>query len=324
MKYRTLPGTDLQLSAVGFGCWAIGERWWGDDVREEDSIGAVRAALEHGINWFDTAPLYGHGRADEVLVKALGARRHDVVIATKVGVRWDNEGMHAQSHLDPEFIIADAEASLRRLKLDVIPLLQVHWPCELGTPLEASLDALRRLQEQGKIRHFGLCNYDAQSFARALELAPVASLQTPYSMIRREFEQDLRGVVAPPGGAGVNTQRVGVLAYEPLARGLLSGKFKTLPSFPDSDLRARDHRFQEPAFSRIRPLVRALELVGQRVDVPPAALAIAWVCTRPGVSVAIAGAKRAEQVAQNVRAVELLTRRRIWQALSSYVDACRP
>ncbi|MCA9718245.1 MAG: aldo/keto reductase, partial [Myxococcales bacterium] len=272
----------------------------------------------------DTAPLYGHGRADEVLVKALGAKRHDVVIATKVGVRWDNEGMHAQSHLDPEWIVTDTEASLRRLRLDVIPLLQVHWPCERDTPLEASLEALTRLQEQGKIRYFGLCNYDAQSLARALELAPVASLQTPYSMIRREFENGLRDVVAPRGADGPAAQRVGVLAYEPLARGLLSGKFRAPPRFPDTDLRARDHRFQEPAFSRIRPLVRALELVGQRVDVPPAALAIAWVCTRPGVSVAIAGAKRPAQVEQNVRAVELLSRHRLWEALAPHVDACRP
>jgi aryl-alcohol dehydrogenase-like predicted oxidoreductase len=324
MKYRTLPGTDLQLSAVGFGCWAIGGRWWGDDVRDADSKAAVQAALDHGINWFDTAPLYGYGHADEILVSALGARRHDVIIATKVGVRWDNDGEHAESDLSPEHIVADAEASLRRLGLDVIPLLQVHWPCQRETPLEATLAALVRLREQGKIRHFGLCNYDAETFARAVERAPVASLQTPYSMVRREFDRELREVVAPEDSEGARRQRVGVLAYEPLARGLLTGKFKVLPSFPASDLRARDDRFREPSFSRIRPLVRALELVGQKLDVSPAALALAWVCTRPGISVAIAGAKRPEQVAQNVRAIELLGRSQIWRALAPHVDRCRP
>ncbi|MEZ4428379.1 MAG: aldo/keto reductase [Nannocystaceae bacterium] len=323
MKYRTLPGTDLQLSAVGFGCWAIGKRWWGDGIDDDESIAAVHAALDHGINWFDTAPLYGHGHADELLVRALGPRRKDVIIATKVGVRWDNDGVHARSDLSPAYIQADTEASLRRLGLDAIPLLQVHWPCEEGTPLADTLDALTRLRAQGKIRHFGLCNYDAATLREARRLAPIASLQTPYSMVRREFEGALLDVVAPQTEDGGRTQELGVLAYEPLCRGLLTGKFKTPPRLPDSDLRARDDRFKEPAFSQIRALTRAIEFVSKRLGAPPAAVAIGWVCAQPGVSVAIAGAKTARQVAQNVQAAELVTRRKVWEALASHVNAVR-
>lgn len=325
MKYRTLPGTDLQLSAIGLGCWAIGGKWWGDDVDDGRSIATIHAALDHGINWFDTAPLYGHGHADELLVKALGKRRHEVVIATKVGVRFSSRtGDHAVSDLHPDHLVADCEASLRRLRLETIPLLQVHWPCERKIPLEATLEALLALHEGGKIRHFGLCNYGSRPLAAALAHAPqLASLQTPYSMLRREFEFALRDVVASVGEDGQRQQRLGVLAYETLCRGLLSGKFTRSPSFPTTDLRHRDERFAEPTWSRIQPLIEALRLVGAKLEVPPAALAIAWVLRQPGVSVAIVGAKRPEQVAEHVRALELLGREKIWKALAPHITRVR-
>ncbi len=323
MKYRTLPGTDLQLSAVGFGCWAIGKTWWGDDVDDRQSIEAIHSALDHGINWFDTAPLYGHCHADTVLIEALGQRRHDVVIATKVGVRWDGTGRHAYSDLVCEHLERDCAASLRRLKLDTIPLLQVHWPCERGTPIEETLSTLVDLRKRGLIRWFGVCNYNAETLAHIRKLAPegLACLQTPFSMIRREFNNGLRDVVAPADGPPL-----GVLAYETLARGLLTGKYigPVPPQFPASDLRHRDDRFAEPLWGKIQPLVRALLFVGQRLQVPPAAIAIAWACRQPGISVAIVGAKRAAQVEEHVRAVELLQRTRVWQALAPHIEACRP
>lgn len=321
MKYRTLARTDLQLSAIGFGCWAIGGKWWGDDVDDRRSIAAVHAALDHGINWFDTAPLYGHGHADRILLEALGERRHEVVIATKVGVRYGGEhGDHAFSDLDPDHIVADCEASLRRLRLETIPLLQVHWPCERNTPLEATLEALMALREGGKIRHFGLCNYGSRPLAAALKYAPeLASLQTPYSIVRREFEYALRDVVAPAGPDRQPTQALGVLAYETLCRGLLSGKFVTRPEFPITDLRHNDERFREPTWSRVQPSIKALTIVSAKLEVPAAALAVAWVLRQPGVSVAIVGAKRPEQVAEQVRALELLTRTKVWQALAPHI-----
>jgi len=312
MKYRRLPGTDLELSVVGFGCWAIGGLWWGDDVEDEASKRAVRAALDVGINWFDTAPLYGHGRADRVLVEALGDRVGEAVIATKVGVRIDGE--HAQSDLSPAHVRADALASLKRLGVERIDLLQVHWPCERGTPLEDTLGALVRLVEGGYVRHFGLCNYGPEALARARALAPVACLQTPLSLLRREYEGGLQAICdgEPPLGA---------LAYEPLCRGLLSGRFARPPSFPDTDLRARDPRFAGARFRHARRLVDDLERAAARLGVPTAALAIGWAASRPGVTAAIAGAKRPEQVRQNAQAARLVGRPRVWRVIDAIAAA---
>jgi len=315
METRTLPGTDLALSVVGLGCWAIGGEWWGDDVRDADSIAAIETALELGITWFDTAPLYGHGHADEILVKALGASRHDVVIATKVGPRWDGPGGHATSDLTPAHLIEDVEASLVRLSLDRLPLVQIHWPCEQGTPLEASLEALFELREAGKVGEIGLCNYEPDDVRAARAVGPVVSLQTPVSMVRREYEHGLAAACAETD--------MGVLAYEPLARGLLTGKFTSPPRFPDRDLRARDYRFTGRPFMKAARLAEGLARIGAHFDLPPAALAIAWVLRRPGMTSAIAGAKRPEQVRANVRAAEALGAEVPWDVVDQMVDAIR-
>lgn len=319
MKYRKVPGIDVNLSVVGFGCWAAGGKWWGDDVRDEASIDAIRGAVELGVNWFDTAPLYGYGHADEVLVKALGTHIREVFIATKVGVRWDNEQVHATSDLSATYVVEDCENSLRRLGVERIDLLQVHWPCESNTPLEETLGALEKLKSQGKIQAFGLCNYDATTLEKALNLAPISTLQTPYSMIRREFEHGLRQVVLPD-----TQQQVGVIAYEPLARGLLTGKFGMQPSFPDSDLRARDDRFKGRAFHELAGFARTVTAAAKKVNLPPAALAIGWVAARPGVSVVVAGAKTRSQVEENVKAAVVAERADFWQAMDPVVNAFRP
>ena len=322
MKTRPIPNTDLELSVVGFGCWAIGGLWWGNDVRDPDSRAAIETALEQGINWFDTAPLYGHGHADEVLVDALGARRHDVVIATKVGVRWDGKGKHATSDLSPDHIRSDTEASLRRLKLDSIPLLQVHWPCERGTSLRASLDTLQELQAEGKIQYFGLCNYDAQPLEEAMVGQKLATLQTPYSMLRREFDRSLANSVCGRDPEQ-KTPQIGVLAYETLCRGLLTGKFKTVKKFPASDLRARDDRFKSLRFLRTMPFLANLEKVSQRISTPPGAIAIAWALNQRGISHAIVGAKRPQQVIENAMASSLLDHRKLWPVVARVLNTYR-
>jgi aryl-alcohol dehydrogenase-like predicted oxidoreductase len=314
MHYRTLPGTDLEISVVGFGCWAIGGRWWGP-VDDNQSERALSHALECGINWFDTAPLYGHGHADEILVRALGTRRREVVIATKFGPRWDQGGEHAVCDLSPANVRRDIEASLSRLELDTIPLAQAHWPCERGTPLEATIAALEELRSEGKLRHYGLCNYRVTDALALQASSSVRSLQKPYSMVRREAEREFD---LPADSS------LAVLAYETLCRGLLTGKFSRFaPAFPASDMRARDFRFAEPAFSRIQALVSALRTAGARLDVPPAAIAVAWVLSNPAIAAAIVGAKTPAQVGDNVRAADLLGRRKLWQALAPHVDACR-
>lgn len=317
MRFRKLAGLDVELSVVGFGCWATGGKWWGDDVRDDASIDAIRRAVELGVNWFDTAPLYGHGHADEVLVRALGSHLRETFIATKVGVRWDNAGVHATSDLSPQYVVEDCENSLRRLGVDRIDLLQVHWPCERGTPLTDTLDALERLREAGKISAFGLCNYDAPSLGAALEHSPVTSLQTPYSMIRREFEHGLRQVVESSPG-------LAVLAYEPLARGLLTGKFRTPPTFPESDLRARDDRFKGRSFLQLGAFAQTIAAAARKVNLPTSALAIGWVLSRPGITAAIAGAKTREQVEQNVKAALVADRADFWRVMDPVVDSFRP
>ncbi|MEC8192143.1 MAG: aldo/keto reductase [Myxococcota bacterium] len=296
MIRRLLPNTDLEISVVGFGCWAIGKTYWGDDVDDGSSKAAIRAAIDVGINWFDTAPLYGEGHADRVLVDALGPDRHKVVIASKVGVRFGSNGEHARSDLSPSWVIADAESSLRRLQIDCIDLLQVHWPCEVGTSLDDTLEALERLRASGKIRHYGLCNYDADSVTQARAFPGMVSLQTPYSLLRREFESTLR-----PTCNGM-----GVVVYEPLCRGLLTGKYKSPPRFPDTDMRSWDERFQGARFRHAVGLVRDLERVASRLNVPTSAVSIGWTLAQEGVTAAIAGAKRPEQVIENARASEVV------------------
>ena len=296
MRTRQLPGTDLDLSVVGFGCWATGRTYWGDDVDDEDSAAAIRAAIDVGINWFDTAPLYGEGHADTVLTNALGSDKHKVVIATKVGVRFGGDGEHASSDLSPQWIIDDTEASLQRLGVEQIDLLQVHWPCEHGSDFDDSIATLQQLQASGKIRYFGLCNYDADAIHAARAAPAMASLQTPYSLLRREFEETLR-----PACEGL-----GVLVYEPLCRGLLTGKYLSKPEFPETDMRAWDERFQGPRFDHARRLVADLTRVGQRIGLPTSAVSIGWVIAQPGITAAIAGAKRPQQVLENAMASSLL------------------
>ena len=298
MKTRRLPGTELDLSVVGFGCWALGKQYWGDDVDDATSANAINTALDEGINWFDTAPLYGEGHADKILVDTLGPRKHEITIATKVGVRLGGDGEHASSDLRPEHVVSDTEDSLRRLGLDTIDLLQVHWPCEHGSRLEDTLAALESLRSSGHIRYFGLCNYEADGVVEASAADGMVSLQTPFSLLRREFESELRGAVSAP-------KTLGVLAYEPLCRGLLTGKFKHEPTFPESDMRSWDERFQGPRFLHAQGLVRDLQRVAERLDVSCAAVAVGWVIAQPSITAAITGAKTPDQIRQNAQAARV-------------------
>jgi aryl-alcohol dehydrogenase-like predicted oxidoreductase len=310
MKTRTLPGTDLELSVVGFGAWAIGGEYWGPDVDDARSIAAVRRAVEGGINWFDTAPLYGHGRSEELLVEALGPHIERVTIATKVGV-W-TEGEHAQSKLTPEHLRADLEATLKRLGTESIDLLQVHWPCEFGTPLEESFRALDDLRHEGKFRYLGVCNYDAEALRKIAAITPIVSLQTPYSLLRREFEGELR--------TAVDELELGVIAYEPLCRGLLTGKFRTPPRFPEGDLRRHDPRFSGASFTYASRVVAELVRIGQKVRAPTAAVALGWAAAQPSVTAVAAGAKTPEQVEQNAIAGRMVDEAKLWAVVNRCVS----
>ena len=298
MEYRTLIGTDLKWSRIGLGCWAMGGKYWGDDVVEADSVAAIHAAVEAGINWVDTAPLYGEGFSDSLVARELKGK--DVSIATKIGVRWDGE--HARSDLHPNHLRNDLEAILKRLKREQIDLLQVHWPCQENTPLEESFGTLGQFVQAGKVRYLGVCNYDAVRLKTIRRITPIVSLQTPYSMLRREFEAQLQPTCSELG--------LSSLAYEPLCRGLLTGKFTHRPTFPDSDLRARDERFSGPGFSHAQRIVADLKRVGQKVNLTPAALALGWALQR--CDFVIAGAKRPEQVLENATGTTALTQKTLW------------
>jgi len=310
MLQRTLPGTDLRLSVVGMGCWTIGGTWWGPDQDDARAVRAVHAALDAGVNWFDTAPLYGDGHADRLLAQAL-RDRPAALVATKVGARM--QGEHAISDLRPASVVADCAASLKRLRRDRIDLLQVHWPCQVGAALDDTLGALVDLRDRGWIRYFGLCNYDAPAVARARELAPVASLQAPLSLLRREAEGALMAEVTAPRGTPARV--LGLLAYETLCRGLLTGRFATLPTFDPSDQRARDARFSGHRFAHARALVADLERVADKVGCSVAALAVGWALQRPGVTAAVVGARTPEQIRDSATAADLLGRRRLWSVV---------
>jgi len=315
MYTRRLGGTDLDLSVIGFGCWAAGGLWWGDDVRDEEVVEALCRARDLGVNWFDTAPLYGHGHADALLRRSFGEGLRDVVVATKCGPRWDGLERHAHSDLRPEHLVEDVDASLRRLGLQRIDLLQVHWPCERGTPLQDTMGALDRLREAGKVRWVGLCNYDADGLARARALGRVEALQTPLSMLRREYERALGPACARDG--------IGVVVYEPLARGLLAGKFSARTRFPESDLRARDHRFQGDRFLRALTLVERVRLVATKVAATPAQLALGWTLRAQAVTSAIVGVKRVAQLEEAVRAADLDLAAPWWREIDAIVAAHR-
>ena len=319
MPERTVPGTDLTVSALGFGAWATGGLWWGDDVDDRSSTDAIRAAVAGGVTLFDTAPLYGHGHADAVLARALGGDRQRVILATKVGVTFGGEPQtgsdHARSDLRPHLLRPDVEASLRRLRTDTIDLLQIHWPCESGTPLEDTLGELHRLRDEGLVRHIGLCNDDLPAVERALEVGPLATLQIPLSLVRREAERTLL--------PGCSERDVGVIAYEALCRGLLSGRFGARPpSFPQTDLRARDPRFAGSGFQRAAAFTQRIQAAAERLRVPTSALALAWVARRLGVTCTLFGAKTAAQVEQNLQAARILRNAKpaTWRVIDTIAD----
>lgn len=313
MQTVAVPNSTLRLSRVGLGCWTLGREYWGDDHDDDRAVRTIHAALAAGINWVDTAPLYGRGHADALVRRALH-ERPEVAVATKVGVRWTGTSSgHAESDLSPGHIRADCEASLERLGRDRIDLLQVHWPDQQERALEPTIATLQQLKDEGKVRAWGLCNYNAASVRHARALAPMSTLQAPYSLLRREFESALVHEVTRVDSHG---ESVAMLAYETLVRGLLTGRFRSLPQFPQTDQRARDDRFSGRRFAHARSFVSDLERVSRKVDIPVPTLAVGWVLSRPGVTAAVVGARTPAQIEQTAVAARLAHRSRLWSIVS--------
>ncbi len=294
MQTRPLGKNGPQLTVVGLGTWAIGGPWswgWGPQ-NDADSIAAIRASLDAGINWIDTAPVYGLGHAEEVVARALeGVPRDEVFIATKCGLVWDDR-QRIQRTLRPESIRAEIEASLRRLNTDYVDLYQHHWP-DPDVPVEDSWAVMLRLREEGKVRFVGVCNYDVPLLERCMAVGRVQSLQPPYSLVRRDIEAEILPYC--------REKEIGVVAYSPLQTGLLTGPFHLDRLAPD-DWRRKDEFFKEPKFSRIQKLVAALQPIAERKGITLAQLAIAWVTAQPGITAAIVGARNEKQAKENARA----------------------
>ncbi len=303
METSKLGNSDLNITRIGFGAWAIGgsgwEFAWGpqDDA---DSIAAIHRALELGINWIDTAAVYGLGYSEEMVARALkGWRGPRPLIFTKCVLVWAKDGKITQKY-SAASIRRECDDSLRRLQVDTIDLYQMHWPpADNGPGLEEAWGTMAALQKEGKVRWIGVSNFDVGQLKRAEKIAPVTSLQPPYSLIRRKIEAEVLPYCLKQG--------IGVISYAPMASGLLTGAMtrERAAALPADDFRSRNPEFREPRLSKNLRLVERLRQVGARRGRSPAEVAIAWTLRLPAVSGAIVGARNAKQIEGVVRAADL-------------------
>lgn len=294
MQRRKLGYTDLNLTTVGLGTWAIGgghwEFGWGpqDDA---DSIAAIRRALDLGINWIDTAAAYGLGHSEEIVGEAIKGRRDQVMVATKCGLVWDDPSTgRIHNRLKSWSVRQEVESSLRRLDVEIIDLYQIHWPIP-DKDVEVAWTEIATLVREGKIRYAGVSNFDVGQIERVQAIHPVASLQPPYNMLERQIEQEVLSYCAANG--------IGVVAYSPMASGLLTGKYtrEKIAALPAEDWRRqRNVHFQEPELSANLKLIEKLSDFAGQHHRPLSQLAVAWVLCRPEVTSAIVGARKPGQI----------------------------
>ena len=301
MKTQQLGNSDLHITRVGFGAWAIGGDWqfgWGDQD-DSQSIAAIHRALELGINWIDTAAVYGLGHSEEVVARALrewkGPRPH---VFTKCGMIWNSKREVGYS-LRADSIRRECEASLRRLKTDVIDLYQIHWTADDLDETIEGWQTLAQLQKEGKVRWIGLSNASIEELEALQPIAPITSLQPPYSLIRRSVEN------SQLIWCGMND--VGVIVYSPMGSGLLTGVMtrERIATLPPNDWRAQNEQFREPKLSANLELVERLKTVAERHACPPGQIAVAWTLANNAVTGAIVGARNARQVEEIAAAADI-------------------
>lgn len=301
METRRLGNSSLELTTIGFGSWAIGggdwQFGWGDQD-EQEAVDAIVAAVDQGINWIDTAAVYGGGRSEELVGRALqvlGPARRPIV-ATKCG-RVMRSPTQIDKVLKRESIVAECEASLQRLGVECIDLYQLHWP-EPDADIEEGWQTLVELKQQGKVRELGVSNHSVAQMARLQAIHPIASLQPPYSMLKRDIEAEILPFCA--------ANDIGVICYSPMQKGLLTGKFtlERARGLSEKDHRSRDPQFQSPAIERHLELIEQLRPLAAAHGHSVAQLAIAWVLRRPEVTSAIVGSRRPEQVAETAVAAQ--------------------
>jgi aryl-alcohol dehydrogenase-like predicted oxidoreductase len=288
MQTRRLGNSDMDITRLGFGAWAIGGSGWtfGWGTQDDDaSIGAIRRALDLGVNWIDTAAIYGLGHSEEVVAKALEGQQRRPYIFTKCGLVPNPKG-EPQRILKADSIRKECEASLRRLRTDVIDLYQIHWP---NPEIEEAWSTMAELQREGKVRWIGVSNFDSDQLRLIERIAPVTSLQPPFSLIENR---------ATPILEYARSRNIGVIAYSPMYSGLLTGAMtrQRALGLPDDDWRKRNPEFQPPRLERNLELVEVLRRIGARRGRSPGEVAVAWTLRHPAVTGAIVGARNPSQV----------------------------
>jgi aryl-alcohol dehydrogenase-like predicted oxidoreductase len=288
---RTLGNSDLQLTPIGYGAWAIGggnwEFAWGAQD-DKESISTIERTLDSGINWIDTAAIYGLGHSEEIVGKALKQSSHKPLVFTKCSMRWHDDRQIYHS-LKADSLREELENSLRRLGIDTIDLYQIHWP-NPDSEIEEGWEALAKFKEQGKIRYIGVSNFNVEQMRRAQKIAPITSLQPPYSLLNRNIEAEILPFC--------KEHNIGVINYSPMVSGLLTGKMtaERIQTLPADDWRKRSANFKEPKLSRNLRLVDLLREIGKEHNVEPGVVAIAWTLRNPAITAAIVGARRPDQV----------------------------
>ncbi|WP_421830612.1 aldo/keto reductase [Larkinella sp.] len=310
MEYRKLGESDVTVSAIAFGAWAVGGWMWGGTERKE-AVEAIQAAYDLGVTSIDTAPVYGQGTSEEIVGEAIkDIPRDRVQILTKYGMRWDlakgtlafhtknNDGtpIDVYKYAAKESIIKECEDSLKRLGTDYIDLYQIHWP-DVTTPISETMEAVSRLIEQGKIRQAGVSNYSVEQMKEAEQTLKLASNQVSYSMVKREIEAELVPYCLE--------NRKSILAYSPLERGLLAGKIKPGHQFAEGDHRVNYKAYKDGNIDRVWPFLDKIIPLAEQKQVSLSQLVIRWTIDRPGITVALVGARNAEQAVQNAKAIDV-------------------
>jgi aryl-alcohol dehydrogenase-like predicted oxidoreductase len=313
---RKLGNSDLDLTPIGFGAWAIGGGDWTYAWGPQDdnqSVEAIHRAIDIGINWIDTAAIYGLGHSEEVVARALKSASRKPYVFTKCGIRWGADRVPYRS-LKAASVAEELDASLRRLGVDTIDLYQIHWP-DPEQEIEEAWEMLARCQKQGKIRWIGVSNFNVEQMKRIREIAPITSLQPPYSMLRPAIEAEILPYVRDCG--------IGVINYSPMVSGLLTGKMTAdrIATMPADDWRQKGIEFKEPRLSRNLRLVGLLREIGDGHGVTPGVVAVAWTLHNPAITGAIVGGRSARQVEEMSAALHFRLGEQEYAQINSFIVA---
>ena len=310
MKYNQLGKSEVKVSAITFGAWAIGGWMWGG-TDQKDAVAAIHTAIDLGITSIDTAPIYGFGLSEELVGEAIAGKRHQVQLLTKYGMRWDStEGKLAFMSEDAsgkevpihkfagkKSIIKECEDSLRRLRTDYLDLYQIHWP-DVTTPIAETMEAVAQLKQEGKILASGVCNYSAQQLAEADKTLEQVSDQVPYSMVERDIETNVTPYCLE------NSK--GILAYSPLQRGLLTGKITDDYQFEEGDHRPNTKHFRPDNRTKVNAFLNKIRPIAEGYNASLAQLVINWTIQQPAVAAALVGARNPKQVQENAKALDFM------------------